>query len=120
MLSEGSIFNGDETFNEEPIIAKDKEEFSFLSGQRNTIGQTSKVVTQMETQTFILMKIEEVVSPRNWICDKEEDSEGCIEFLGEIPSQMEDLWHKLSILEKRIENQRIGIQTIQLELNKNQ
>lgn len=111
MLSEGSISDGDETiiyYGEEPIISKDKEKFAFLSGQRKTGGQISKAMTLMEDQTFILMKVQ-VVSPRSFTCDKEEYSEDCIEFLGEIPSEMADLWHKLSHLEKRLENQRISV-----------
>jgi len=63
----------------------------------------------MEDQNFILIENEEVVSPRNYACDKEEDSEDCREILGEIPSEMENLWHELSLLEKRLENQKVFI-----------
>jgi len=90
---------------------------AFLSDQRKTIGQTSKVVIKMEDQNFILLKNEEVVSPRNWTCDKEEDSEDCIEFLEEISSEMADFWHELSLLENRLANQRMKILIVQLKLD---
>ena len=39
--------------------------------QEKTVGQKYKVFTEIEDNNFILMKNEEVVSPRNWTCDKE-------------------------------------------------
>ena len=72
---------------------------AYLIDQRKTVGKTSKAVIEIEDQNFILMKNEEVVSPKNWTCDKEGDSEDCIEFLEEVPSEMTYLWHELSLLE---------------------
>ena len=89
-----------------------------LVDQRKTVGQTSKVVIEIEDQNFILMKNEEVVSPRNWTCDKEGDSEDCIEFLEEIPSEMQDLWHELSLSENRLASQRMTTLNVQLKLSK--
>jgi chaperonin cofactor prefoldin len=40
--------------------------------------------------------------------------------LGEIPSEMQDLFHELSLLEKRLENQRVSIHIVKLELNENE
>ena len=48
---------------------------------------------------------------------EEKDSETCVEFSEEIPSEMEYLWHELSPLENTLVNQRMGIQTIQLNLS---
>jgi len=91
LLSEGNIFSRDETiisYDKEFVIGKDKDKLIFLNGQSKSDGKTSKTITKMEDQNFIMIK-NEVVSPRNYTCDKEEDSEDCIEFLGEIPSEME-------------------------------
>ena len=80
----------------EPVIVEDKEELAYLIGQEKSVGQTSKAVTEIEDQNFILMKNEKVVSPRHWTCDKEGDSEDCIELLEEVPSEMIYFWHELS------------------------
>jgi len=74
----------------------------------------------MEGHNFILIENEEVMSPRNYTCDKEEDSEDCIDLLGKIPSEMANLWHELSLLDKRLENQRISVQDVKSELNENE
>ena len=63
----------------------------------------------MEDHNSILMKDEELVSPGNLTCDKEEDSEDCTNVFSD---EMTDLWHKLSILEKRLEKQRISVQVV--------
>ena len=39
-------------------------------------------------------------------------SEECVEFLREIPDEMESLFHELIFLECRLENQRVHIQNI--------
>ena len=57
----------------EPAIGEDMEKLAFLSGQQETVGQTSKDVKEMEDQNFILIKNETAVSRRSWTCDKEED-----------------------------------------------
>ena len=44
-----------------------------------------------------------------------EDSEDCVEFVEEIPSEMLKLYHELSILEERLDNQRIHIQVAKTE-----
>ena len=64
------------------------------------------------------MKNEEVESPRNWTCDKEGDSEDCIEILKKVSSEMENLWHELSLLENRLASQRMNILNVQLKLDK--
>ena len=51
---------------------------------------------------------------------KSEDSEDCVEFLEEIPSEMVSLYDELSLLEERLENQRIQIQVAKTELNENE
>jgi len=93
------------SYDKEFSIDEDKEELIFLIGQRESDGQTSKTITEMEDQNFILIKNEEVVSTRSYTCDREEDNEDCTGLLGEIPSEMANLWHELSLLEKRLENQ---------------
>jgi len=77
LFNEGNISNGSETIMShmtELVIEEDREKLAFLSSQKKDVGQTSRVVTSMEDQNSILMKSEEVVSQRNWICDKEEES----------------------------------------------
>jgi len=49
-----------------------------------------------------------------------EGSEDCVEFLGEIPYVVASLCHELSLLERRLENQRVHIQTVKSELNNNE
>ena len=39
-------------------------------------------------------------------------SEECVEFLIEIPDDMESLLHELIVLERRLENQRVHIQNV--------
>jgi len=122
-LSVRNIFSRDETimsYDKEFSIDEDKEELIFLNGQRESDGQTSKTITELEDQNFILIKNEEVVSTRSYTCDKAEDSEDCTKLLEEIPSEMENLWHELSLLEKRLENQNVSIQVIKSELNENE
>lgn len=122
-LSEGNIFSRDNTvmsYDKEFFIGKEKEKLIFFNGQRKSDGQTSKTITKMEDENFILIKNEEVVSPRNYACEKEEYSEDCMELLGEIPNEMENLWHEISLLEKRLENQRVGVQVVKSELNENE
>ena len=84
----------------EPVIVEEREELAYLIDQVKTVGQTSKIVTEIEDQNFILMNNEEVVSPRNFTCDEEGDSEDCIEFLEEVPSEMTYMWHERSLLER--------------------
>jgi hypothetical protein len=65
LFNEGSISNGDETvtfYDEEPIIEEDIKKLVYLNGQRKIVGQTSKVVTVMEDQNYILIKDAKVVS----------------------------------------------------------
>lgn len=62
---------------------------------------------------------EEIVSPVSYVCDREEDSEDCIKSLGGIPSEMENLWHELSLLEERLEDQKVRVQTVKSEVNEN-
>ena len=38
------------------------------------VGQTSRTVTVMKDQNFILIEDEEVVSQRDWACDRARDS----------------------------------------------
>lgn len=71
----------------------------------------------MENHNFILIEDEEAVSQRDWICDKEGDNKDCTEFSEEIPSEMADVWHKLSPLENRLANQRMNILNVQLKLD---
>ena len=87
----------------EPVIVEDRDKLAYLIDQEKIVRQTSKAVTEIEDQNFILTENEEVVSLRNLTCDKERDSEDFIEFLEEFPSEMTDLWHKLSLW--RIEQQ---------------
>jgi len=72
-----------------------------------------------DIQSLWTVNLEDNQDKEGWlIIDAEEkDKETCAEFLEEIPSEMEDLWHELSLLENRLENQRMSIQTIQLELS---
>lgn len=74
----------------------------------------------MEDQNFILIKNEEVVSTRSSTCNKEKDSEDCRELLGEISSEMENLWRELNILEKRLENKKVSVLVVKSELNENE
>ena len=46
----------------EPNINEDKEELTFLHGQENMVGQTSRNVTVMKDQNFILIEDEKAVS----------------------------------------------------------
>ena len=101
-------------------MGKNNEELIFLNGQRESDGQTSKTITKMEDQNFILIKNEEVVSTRSYTCDKEEDSVDCTELLGEIPTEMENLWHEISLLDKRLEKPRVSVQVVKSELNENE
>jgi len=112
LVSGGNIFSRDETvmsYDKEFVIGKEKEELIFLNGQKESDGQTSKTITKMEDQNFILIEKEEVVSPRLYTCENEEDSKDFTELLGEIPSEVENLWHELSLLWKRLENQRVSV-----------
>ena len=112
LLSGGYIFSRDETvmsYDNKFSIGKNNEELIFLNGQRESDGQTSKTITEMEDHNFILIKNEEVVSTRSYTCDKEEDSEDCTEILGEISSEMANLWHELSLLEKGLGNQKVSV-----------
>ena len=122
MLSGRNIFSGDETvtsYDKEFFIDEDKEELIFVNFQGESDGQTSKTIIEMEDQNFILIKKEELVSTRSYSCDKDEDSEVCTELLIEISSEMENLWHELSLLEKRLENQKVSVQVVKSELNEN-
>ena len=74
----------------------------FLNDQRESDGHTSKTIKEIQDQNFILIKNEELVSI-SYSCDKEENSEDCTKLLGEIPSEMANLWHELSLLEERLE-----------------
>jgi len=51
---------------------------------------------------------------------EEEDNEDCAEYLGEISNEMVSLYHELSLLEQRLEKQKVGIQATKLELNGNE
>lgn len=57
------------------------------------------------------------MSRRCYTCDKEEDNEDCTELLGEIPSEMENLRHEVSLLVERLENQKLSVQVAKSELN---
>jgi hypothetical protein len=46
---------------------------------------------------------------------KENDEES-VEILEEIPNELADLWHELSLLENRLAKQRMSTQTVKLEL----
>lgn len=123
LLSGGHIFSRDEivmSYDKEFTIHENNEEFIFLNGQGESDGQTSKTITEMEDHNFIIIKNEEVVSTRSYTCDKEEDSEDCTELLEEIPSEMENLWYELSLLEKRLENQKVSVRVVKSELNENE
>ncbi len=71
---------------------------------------------KVENQNFILIKDDEAVSQGVWTCDKEKYNEGFTEFLEGIPSEMEDLWHEVSILENKIASQRMNILNVILKL----
>jgi hypothetical protein len=119
-LNEGSNSNGDEAVMlhvMEPDTGEDKEEMAYLSSQNKTIRQTPRAVKEVENHNFILIKDDEAVSQGDWTCDKEEDSEDCTEFLEEITSDMEDLWHELSLLESKLVSQRMNILNVQLKLD---
>ena len=64
------------------------------------------------------MKNNKVVSPRHWTCDKEGDSDNCVEFLEEVPSEMTNFWHELSLLEKILASQWMNILDVQLKFSK--
>ena len=57
----------------EPVIAENRENMDFLSGQKETLGQISKVVTEMRKHNFILINDEEAVSQEDWFDEKEEE-----------------------------------------------
>jgi len=63
LFNEGSISNGCETVMShlrELVLDEDKEELACLNGQRKTVGQTFRTVTEMEDQNSILIKDDEV------------------------------------------------------------
>ena len=103
--------------DEKIVIGNDNQKFILLNGQMKSDGQTTKTITEMEDKNSILMKNEKVVSLGNLTCDKEEDSEDCTKIFSD---EMTDLWHDLSILEKRLEKQRISVQVVNSELNENE
>lgn len=51
---------------------------------------------------------------------EKENDEDCAGLMGEVPREIEDLWYELSLLENRLENQRVSIHTVQLELSGNE
>ena len=55
-------------------IKEDKEELTYLHGQENMVGQTSRTVTVMKDQDFILIEYEEAMSQRDYACDRAGDS----------------------------------------------
>ena len=57
----------------EPVIGENREKMDFLSGQKETLGQISKFVTEMRNQKFVLIKDEEALSQEDWFDDKEEE-----------------------------------------------
>ena len=96
MLNGGNIFSIDETivsYGRKFAIEDNNEELIFLNNQRESDGQTSKTIKGIEDQNFILIENEEIVSI-SYACDKEEDSEDCTKLLGEIPSEMKNLWQE--------------------------
>ena len=52
-------------------INKDKEELTFLHGQEKMVGQTSRNVTVMKDQNFILIEYEDSVSQRYLAYERE-------------------------------------------------
>ena len=108
------------SYEKEFSIDEDKEELIFLNGQRGSDGRTSKTITEMEDQNFILIKNKEIVSTISYTCDREEDNEDCTELLGEIPNEMGNVWHELRLLEKMLENQKVSVQVVKSKLNENE
>ena len=47
---------------------------AYLNGQQKTIEHAFGTITEIVNQNFILMKSDEAVSQRDWICDREEGS----------------------------------------------
>lgn len=122
MLNGGNIFSRDETiisYDKKFAIEENNEELIFLNDQGESDGKTSKTIKEMEDHNFILIENEEIVSI-SYACDKEEYSEDCRKLLGEIPSEMENFWQELSILEKRLEDQKVGVQGVKSKLNENE
>ena len=63
--------------DEKFVIYNNNEKLILLNGQKKSDGQITKIIAQTGDQNSILMKNEEIVSPGNLTCDKEEDSEDC-------------------------------------------
>lgn len=77
LFNEGNISNGTKTVMShmrELVIEEDREKLACLNGQRKIVGQTFRTVTELENQNFILMKSDKVVSQRDFLSDKEEES----------------------------------------------
>jgi hypothetical protein len=58
----------------ELVLDEDKEKLDFLNSQKKNVGKTSRVVTMMGDQNFILIESEEAVSQEDWLGGKEEES----------------------------------------------
>lgn len=81
----------------------------FLTNQRESDGQKYKTITKMEDQNFILIKKEELVLTRSYTCDKEEESEDCIEILGEISSEVENLWARVKSFGEKVRKPKVSV-----------
>jgi hypothetical protein len=70
-------------------------------------------------QSLWIVNLEDSQDKESWlIVDvEEEDNEDCIEYMGEIPKEMVSLYHKLNLLEQRLEKQQVDIQVAKLELD---
>ena len=56
------------------VLDKDKEELAYLNGQEKIVGQTFRVVTEVEDQNSIMMKDAEIVSQNDWLGDKGQEN----------------------------------------------
>ena len=94
LFYERNCFN-EVMFNDEKFVI-DNDKLIYLNGKMKSDGKIIKPIAEMEDQNSIMMKGEEIVTARNLTCDKEEDSEGCINVFS---NEMTDLWHELSVRE---------------------
>jgi len=70
-------------------------------------------------QLLKVINLEDSQDKEGWLIinAEEENDEESAELLEEIPNEMADLWHEISLLENRLAKQRMNIQIAKLELS---
>lgn len=90
------------------VINADNDKLFLLSD-----GQITEFIAGVENQNYVLITDDEMVTTESLASESIED---CTESFSK---EMIGLWHELSVLEQRLEVQKISVQNIKTEMNEN-